>query len=685
MSSFSDTFTKNQEQEELLNYDDSASYYFGATVLLCILIPWTWTWIKYYIWGASANLFPEKSFKDGSTYRYCRNGVMETNLGRIEALEAKCLKKNRNFLKLGMLGLLWVAWLTCVGQICLNSEGLGGGLKSFNPYDILDLQVGVSDEKEIKKAYRTQSLKYHPDKNPDDPHAAAKFILVAKAHKALTDPVARTNYEKFGNPDGPQTTKVGIGLPRFLLEKKNHLIILIIFFVVFLIIIPATFIYHYQSQRDYSPNGVRVETLQFFGHFITEQTKIKNCPELLAASAESRSLQMGPSDEAEMKPVLQEIQDTGSATAGGGKGKNAAQQRFDMPIIVRNKNLLLAHMQRLHQLLTPNLRLDLDELLRSSDKVMNSMIEIACVREWLTTAQAMIEFRRCLIQGLDVRSSSLLQIPHFTEESVKHCLKGASPIKDLATFLARDPSARRGVANLNEEQLADIDAFCAHMTQVELELKAEVEGETHICRDDIATIHVKLTRKQLKVGEALGHIHAPFWPDLKEEEWFIFLLDGGKPITYTKIKSSDRVLKEKIQFQVGRKGKHALQVMAMCDCYAGIDKTAKVEFDALDPEDPICTSDRKIYVHPEDQTLEEHPSMFMTIMGNLQEGDEESEDEDEKEEKEAEKKKEGKKADDGSDSDSSSSSDSSSDSDSDSDNDDDKSKAKRTAAGRAKK
>jgi DnaJ-class molecular chaperone with C-terminal Zn finger domain len=55
---------------------------------------------------------------------------------------------------------------------------------------------------------RRLSLKYHPDKNPDDPNAAAKFHLLTKAHDCLTDEKARENCEKFGNPDGPGTFSV---------------------------------------------------------------------------------------------------------------------------------------------------------------------------------------------------------------------------------------------------------------------------------------------------------------------------------------------------------------------------------------------------------------------------------------------------------------------------------------------
>lgn len=46
------------------------------------------------------------------------------------------------------------------------------------------------------------SLKYHPDRNPDDPNAAVKFQLLTKAIDCLSDEKTRENCDKFGNPEG---------------------------------------------------------------------------------------------------------------------------------------------------------------------------------------------------------------------------------------------------------------------------------------------------------------------------------------------------------------------------------------------------------------------------------------------------------------------------------------------------
>lgn len=52
-----------------------------------------------------------------------------------------------------------------------------------------------ADEGTIKREYRKTSLKYHPDKNPDDQDAAAKFQLLSDAREILLDPTLRAVYD----------------------------------------------------------------------------------------------------------------------------------------------------------------------------------------------------------------------------------------------------------------------------------------------------------------------------------------------------------------------------------------------------------------------------------------------------------------------------------------------------------
>ncbi|MCL2755176.1 MAG: molecular chaperone DnaJ [Oscillospiraceae bacterium] len=65
-------------------------------------------------------------------------------------------------------------------------------------YDILGIQKGATED-EIKKAFRSQAKKYHPDLNPDNPDAEAKFKEVNEANEVLSDQTKRRKYDAYGH------------------------------------------------------------------------------------------------------------------------------------------------------------------------------------------------------------------------------------------------------------------------------------------------------------------------------------------------------------------------------------------------------------------------------------------------------------------------------------------------------
>jgi len=65
-------------------------------------------------------------------------------------------------------------------------------------YEVLGVARGATEE-EIKKAYRKQALKYHPDKNPGDHSAEEKFKEVGEAYEILFDPQTRAAYDQYGH------------------------------------------------------------------------------------------------------------------------------------------------------------------------------------------------------------------------------------------------------------------------------------------------------------------------------------------------------------------------------------------------------------------------------------------------------------------------------------------------------
>ena len=76
-------------------------------------------------------------------------------------------------------------------------------------YEVLGVER-TADEREIKKAYKRLAMKYHPDRNRDNPESVEQFKEVKEAYEILTDPQKRAAYDKFGHA-GVDPSQAGPG------------------------------------------------------------------------------------------------------------------------------------------------------------------------------------------------------------------------------------------------------------------------------------------------------------------------------------------------------------------------------------------------------------------------------------------------------------------------------------------
>ena len=157
-------------------------------------------------------------------------------------------------------------------------------MASFDPFEILGVEPTASMA-EIKKQYRKLSLILHPDKETGD---EKEFMKLSKAYQALTDDVAKENYEKYGNPDGPGAMSFGIALPSWIVEKENSVWVLGLYGIVFMVALPSVVgMWWYRSIR-YSGDKVLLDTTQMYFYFIhkTPHMLLKRALMVLAASLE---------------------------------------------------------------------------------------------------------------------------------------------------------------------------------------------------------------------------------------------------------------------------------------------------------------------------------------------------------------------------------------------------------------
>jgi DnaJ-class molecular chaperone len=96
-------------------------------------------------------------------------------------------------------------------------------------YEVLGVTKGVSED-EIKKAYRKLAMKYHPDRNPDDSSAEAKFKEASEAYEILSDAEKRAAYDRMGHAAWVAAVASTAEMPKIFLD--NLAICLVIFSVV---------------------------------------------------------------------------------------------------------------------------------------------------------------------------------------------------------------------------------------------------------------------------------------------------------------------------------------------------------------------------------------------------------------------------------------------------------------------
>jgi molecular chaperone DnaJ len=89
-------------------------------------------------------------------------------------------------------------------------------------YELLGVQRNASDD-ELKKSFRRLAMKYHPDRNKDNPQAEEQFKKVKEAYDVLSDPKKRAAYDQFGHAGVDPSMGGGAGAHGFNAENFSDI------------------------------------------------------------------------------------------------------------------------------------------------------------------------------------------------------------------------------------------------------------------------------------------------------------------------------------------------------------------------------------------------------------------------------------------------------------------------------
>lgn len=593
-----------------MDYDNSAFYYFMLTILGFYLAP-SILYILYRVVGAVLS---------SATKSKKLNELVRSDAEKEKAKEI--VEKNSGFKTLWTVGFIVNFILTLLGlAVCYYLILLvwdDHEIASFDPYQILGIDQGSTD-KVIKKAYRMLSLKYHPDKNPGNKQAEEIFMKVAKAYEALTDETAKENWEKYGNPDGKQALEVSIGLPTFLLEKDNQNTILVIYLLLLVVVIPVLTGLYYARSKQYGEKNVMYDTYAFFNHMLNENLLVKQLPEVYAGASEfhkRNAPKKNPStvDREAFTELHKQMKDV-----------QMHKPKYDnIPIVYTGNVLLHAHLNQL-PISSPSLRADLSYMLSRSPELIDALVELASSHHWLNTTLRIIEFSQYLTQGLFTKDSPFMQLPHVGAQEIKAIMtsKGAVKGKTLPAFLDTPDEEKRGLSRLTDSQKKDVLDVCRLMPNIEVNVDVFVEDEEEIAENDLVTVKLTATRKNVSEGKNTPPVYAPKYPDVLKESWHAILANRDqKIICLEKVTDQGRTFTAELRFMVQRQGQYAYEVHLKSDNYVGLDQIFPVKFTVL----PAST--RPAYVpHPDDVELDNEPTLFEQVMAANVEQDTDTEDE----------------------------------------------------------
>jgi len=591
----------------MLQYDNSAFYFFALSFITIYLVP---SWI--YI----VNSFKKVLFADDASIGAVSRTSAEKKKAAVLKKESgvSTLFENQRF----YYNFIFTIVLTVVFIWLLINVQADGEVNTFNPFDILDIDNGA-DAKVIKKAYRGLSLKYHPDKNPGNRVAEAKFMMVSKAYECLTNEESRDNWEKYGNPDGKQSLEVSIGLPNFLLQTEYRNLVLVVYLIFMVGVIPFSVYSYYSDSSKFGEKDIMYDTYSWFHNTLNEHTLVKWLPEVMAASAEFRqhNVPKTAEDKAAVSQVMALVK------------TNMQKPKHSLPAVVKSNVLLHAHlMRKSDKIESEQLKDDLKRMLRLSTTLNDAMISVCKHQDHLQTATNCIQYGQYLTQGMWVKDSSLLQLPHFTEEEVKHATTGKAKAESILEYKALPDEQKKGMATFSEEQKQDVLNYLKMIPDITVDTKVFVDDDEddNVYEGDLCTIRVTLTRNNLDKGEKAGLIHAPYFPFPKQEAWWILLgTKEGKIIHIEKVGDPSRVVQHNIKFLAPRVGGYQFDLFVMSNAYVGLDQSSKIELTTLDNSELP-----EFKVHPDDAELDDEPTLFEEMLNaNVEEdSDDESDDDD---------------------------------------------------------
>lgn len=504
------------------NYDDSgaAFNFFLLTLLAFLLVPYT------------LNRKKDKNSIEYPGYNIKRN----------------LKKKEYNFTRYLILGIGWGIFAVVVFRATtmeIQEE------TQWNPWEILGVNEGI-EKSGIKKAFRALSLKFHPDKvsSEEKEEAEKKFVDISKAYKILTDEEAKKKFDETGNPDGTETYKLGLALPKWLVEKDNNMLVLFLYALIFGLGLPFAVSRWWSQATQLNLNKILNSTMAVFYRDLKENSVFRAVLETLTKADEfSTLITVEETDAEELDKLVLEIHKAldGKTFERFDRKKNISKLQDKVCI------LLVAYLARV----TPSsekLREEQALVAVESAKLVNGLLQIAVSRSWLNMAFMILDLSQMIYQAQYYKQSPIYQLPYIDAEILKHFDTKKRKISTIKEYLALAEAEQSSLLrSLSSEKFQILNTVAKKYPLLKInKAKFAVIGEPIIIPNALVTLIVELKLLEeyepdtiLDTSDSNGTneedepinkewwasnrtsklAHTPYFPEDKRGTWWVILCD----------------------------------------------------------------------------------------------------------------------------------------------------------------
>lgn len=478
---------------------------------------------------------------------------LETTATRIESdykpkdediIQAQRRKQKRKERKTKRILSACVLWGVIVYMIYLIAVTTRTAPQIWDPYDVLGVSRTAS-EKEIDRFYKKASIKYHPDKARPDPAKNEtletindRWVEMTKAYKALTDEEIRQNYLMYGNPDGKQSTNVGIAIPQWVIAEGNRWAVIAFYATLLGILLPYLVgKWWYGTQALTKEKVLHSSASKLFKEYKEDITEGGVLTALSAGDEYEYILRGGKADRGAAKIES-------AVLASGLLDADDVQKLKNIEDPIRRKTLCLlwAYQARI-DLGSEDLNRQKYEVAPAALQLNNSFSNITL--PFLQTGPLINSYRTSqnLIQALTPTASPALQLPHFTSELTRS-ISGSNSKSPLTVqkLMSLPASIRRQVCStLSDEQYSQAMSIASSIPAVKTEHAFfKVIGDRVVTPGSLVQLVVKL--RVIPPGTP-AHTIPPVDPeDLKDidpEEGDIDAIKGRKKTITRKRRNSE--------------------------------------------------------------------------------------------------------------------------------------------------